>query len=202
LKERGSPDNGARGGDETRQRILEAARKLFGRRGFDTTTVREIADEVGITDGALYYHFRSKREILNALWQLPLGGGLGRLQPDGALDERRLAEIVEATIDFSADNDSHLRLVALEIMNGDETAGALRQQSRSVLRKSLHEHLATVFDEPESLIRTEAIIAYVTGATIREQIAHSADFQERCAQPEFRSEMTRRALILAGLPKG
>ncbi|MET9341878.1 TetR family transcriptional regulator [Nonomuraea sp. NPDC003804] len=51
----------------TSQRILEAARTLFAARGYRATSMQAIADEVGITKAALYYHFDSKEEILRQI---------------------------------------------------------------------------------------------------------------------------------------
>lgn len=51
----------------TRQRILDVALQLFLDRGYDATSLREIADELDFTKAALYYHFRSKDEILRVL---------------------------------------------------------------------------------------------------------------------------------------
>ncbi|GAA2871755.1 TetR family transcriptional regulator [Nonomuraea rubra] len=55
----------------TSERILEAARVLFAARGYRATSMQAIADEVGLTKAALYYHFESKEEILRQL-TLPL----------------------------------------------------------------------------------------------------------------------------------
>jgi AcrR family transcriptional regulator len=44
--------------------IIEAARKLIIRRGSEHLTVRNIAREIGLTEAAIYRHFKSKREIL------------------------------------------------------------------------------------------------------------------------------------------
>jgi AcrR family transcriptional regulator len=52
---------------DTRQRILDVSRHLFTEQGYDGTSLREIADELGFTKAALYYHFQSKEEILRAL---------------------------------------------------------------------------------------------------------------------------------------
>ncbi|MET8861997.1 TetR family transcriptional regulator [Nonomuraea sp. NPDC004580] len=51
----------------TAERILEAARVLFAARGYRATTMQAIADEVGITKPALYYHFDSKEELLHRI---------------------------------------------------------------------------------------------------------------------------------------
>lgn len=47
-----------------RDRILHAAARLFRERGYKGTTVRDIADAVGILSGSLFHHFRSKEEML------------------------------------------------------------------------------------------------------------------------------------------
>ncbi|MGL9729841.1 TetR/AcrR family transcriptional regulator, partial [Enterococcus sp. DIV0756] len=49
--------------------ILDVAGKLFAEKGFDQTSTGEIIAEVGIARGTLYYHFKSKEEIMNALVQ-------------------------------------------------------------------------------------------------------------------------------------
>lgn len=51
----------------TKQRILEEAMKLFSTQGFDAVSIRVIADAVGVGNSALYKHFSSKQEILEAI---------------------------------------------------------------------------------------------------------------------------------------
>jgi AcrR family transcriptional regulator len=51
----------------TRERILDVALDLFIEKGFDKTSLREIAEQLGVTKAALYYHFASKEDILMAL---------------------------------------------------------------------------------------------------------------------------------------
>jgi AcrR family transcriptional regulator len=68
---RGAPVAGrSRGGrppGTTRERILNIALDLFTEHGYDKTSLREIADEIGLTKAALYYHFERKEDILLAL---------------------------------------------------------------------------------------------------------------------------------------
>jgi AcrR family transcriptional regulator len=54
--------------DGTRGRILEAALQLFRDRGFEATTMREIADTAGVATGAAYYYFDSKDAIVLAFY--------------------------------------------------------------------------------------------------------------------------------------
>src|SRR6266508_2875856 len=59
-------------GDEvqdTRSRIQSVALELFIEQGYEQTSLREIAERLGVTKAALYYHFRTKDEIVESLTQ-------------------------------------------------------------------------------------------------------------------------------------
>jgi AcrR family transcriptional regulator len=47
----------------TRERILDVALELFNEQGYDNTSLRDIADRLGVTKAALYYHFERKEDI-------------------------------------------------------------------------------------------------------------------------------------------
>lgn len=49
------------------QEIVDCARKIISTRGIENLTIREIAGVLNVTDGALYRHFKSKREIISLL---------------------------------------------------------------------------------------------------------------------------------------
>lgn len=82
---------------ETRTRILETALELFSERGFDGTTLQQIADRLGFTKAALYYHFRSKDALLQALVTPAITGMKELLDaheglPDSPAQRRRFIE--------------------------------------------------------------------------------------------------------------
>ncbi|WP_283164566.1 MULTISPECIES: TetR/AcrR family transcriptional regulator [unclassified Lysinibacillus] len=52
---------------ERRNEILDVADELFGQKGFDGTSTNDILEKVGIARGTLYYHFKSKEDIMDAL---------------------------------------------------------------------------------------------------------------------------------------
>jgi AcrR family transcriptional regulator len=54
--------------EETRDRILDAALRLFRERGFEQTTMREVAIEAGVATGAAYYYYRSKEDLVMAFY--------------------------------------------------------------------------------------------------------------------------------------
>jgi AcrR family transcriptional regulator len=51
----------------TRGRIQRVALELFAEQGYDKTSLREIAERLGVTKAALYYHFKSKEDIVASL---------------------------------------------------------------------------------------------------------------------------------------
>ncbi len=53
----------------TREAILAAARKLFTSKGYDASSIDEVAAVARVTSGALYHHFRNKREIMRAVFE-------------------------------------------------------------------------------------------------------------------------------------
>ncbi len=54
---------------DTRQRIQEIALDLFTDHGYEATSLREIAERLGVTKAALYYHFKTKEDIVASLME-------------------------------------------------------------------------------------------------------------------------------------
>ncbi|WP_455353647.1 TetR/AcrR family transcriptional regulator [Streptomyces sp. SYSU K217416] len=53
----------------TRQRIQDVALELFAEQGYEKTSLREISEKLDVTKAALYYHFKTKEDILISLFQ-------------------------------------------------------------------------------------------------------------------------------------
>ncbi|CAM5464196.1 MULTISPECIES: TetR/AcrR family transcriptional regulator [Streptomyces] len=53
----------------TRQRIQDEALELFAEQGYEKTSLREIAERLDVTKAALYYHFKTKEEILVSIFE-------------------------------------------------------------------------------------------------------------------------------------
>lgn len=68
-----------RRGAETRDSILVTARGLFGKRGYDGTSLELLLDAAGVTRGALYHHFAGKQEIFDAVFEEVLAEAAAQL---------------------------------------------------------------------------------------------------------------------------
>ena len=73
---------------DTRQNIMDTARRLFAERGYNAVSIQDIADALGISKGNLTYHFKRKEQIVEALLRQNAGEGLRLAVPGsvGALD--------------------------------------------------------------------------------------------------------------------
>jgi AcrR family transcriptional regulator len=54
---------------DTRQRIQDVALELFAEQGYEKTSLREISERLGVTKAALYYHFKTKEDIVVSLFK-------------------------------------------------------------------------------------------------------------------------------------
>ncbi|MFI6482911.1 TetR/AcrR family transcriptional regulator [Nonomuraea sp. NPDC050663] len=84
----------------TKQRIQDAARELFAVKGVQRTTLQEIADMLGITKPALYYHFASREDLVRSIVQPIVDGGEDFLERMEALESIEQGELLSAFFDF------------------------------------------------------------------------------------------------------
>lgn len=123
-------------GQETRDRIVQSAVKLFAQRGFHATSVQEIVAEAKVTKGAFYHHFGSKDDVLFEIMeflQLAFAERARRIVEDasgnGEPASTTLAKIIEASVEsnerYAAYNlvwVSEIRLLQDDSVDGDRLA--------------------------------------------------------------------------------
>jgi AcrR family transcriptional regulator len=120
---------------QARQRIVAAARTAFLRKGFARVTMEDVAQEVGVSKGALYLYFRTKTELLVEIQTQIRNEVLAGW--DALLEEGDIAEGIAATLDrvFSGQADTAVwhGLVA-EAASDPEVRAALELDHREDLR--------------------------------------------------------------------
>jgi AcrR family transcriptional regulator len=85
---------------DTKQRILEVARELFAQQGVQRTSLQEIADRLGITKPALYYHFSSRENLIRSIVQPIIDEEEAFVVGQEALDEVEPRALLEGYFDF------------------------------------------------------------------------------------------------------
>jgi AcrR family transcriptional regulator len=115
----GEPENGQEHGHahgrrgDTRARIQEVALELFAEQGYERTALREIAERLGVTKAALYYHFKSKEDIVRSFTEdyfarLDALIAWGREQPASA---RTAQELLDRYITIATDSGEVFRFL-------------------------------------------------------------------------------------------
>jgi AcrR family transcriptional regulator len=105
---------------DTRSRVQKVALELFAEQGYEKTSLREIAERLGVTKAALYYHFRSKEDIVHSFTDDYFAAIDGLL--DWAKDQPRTDETRRAVLD---------RYVGI-VLSGGEVFRFLEQNRASV----------------------------------------------------------------------
>ncbi len=125
--------------DETRTRILEAALALFRKRGFEETTMRNIAKEAGVALGAAYYYFDSKDALVMAFYghaQDELGALVEKTLPKSKGLEEQLRELVKMTIQYFAPNRELLRALSAHI-DPQHPLSPFSEETREIREKDI-----------------------------------------------------------------
>jgi TetR/AcrR family transcriptional regulator len=112
---------------EVRTHILKVATRRFARQGFDSTSLQEIADEVGVKKPSLLHHFPSKAELLRGVldnlfehWT----ESLPRLLEAVTSGRGRFEAITAELVRFFREDPDRARLVIRELMDRPETMQA------------------------------------------------------------------------------
>jgi len=179
---------------DTRSRLRLLALKLFAEQGYEKTSLREIAEQLGVTKAALYYYFKSKEDIVRSLVEDYVADmdaliAWARAQPRSP-DTR--AEIVRR----------YLRIVA----NGAEVFRMLHQNQAAVSGFANAKERGELFKE-----RMDALVDLLTepGASLGDQVRAASclmsisfccmHYRDRAASPaELETAVLDVALELVG----
>ncbi len=107
---------------DSRAQILDAAERLFARKGFARTTIKAIGREAGVNSALLYYYFSGKErlyhDVLGRLVDKLIAQTSSRLEGGGTPGER-LHAFIEAQAEVLAANPNFPRLMARELAESD-----------------------------------------------------------------------------------
>ena len=136
---------------DARGRLEQAALALYGERGFEQTTVAEIAKRAGLTERTFFRYFADKREVLFA--------GAGTLQ-----------DLLVSTLASTPDSAAPIDAVAAAL----EAAGALLQERREYSRQRQAIIAANAELQERELIKLASLAAALAGTLRRRGIADPA----------------------------
>lgn len=100
---------------DTRQRIQEVARDLFLQQGVQRTSLQDIADKLGITKPALYYHFASREDLVRSIVVPLIEEGERFVADQESRGDTDARELLEGYFDFHYRHRQDLVLVLAEL---------------------------------------------------------------------------------------
>lgn len=105
---------------DSRAAILEAAKLLFMQEGFRGISMRQIAEAVGVTKAALYYHFKDKEELFVAIveeYLVAMATMIDEVTSSGLDTRAQIAELVRRILAQPPEQRSIIRLASQELSN-------------------------------------------------------------------------------------
>ncbi|MFG1707254.1 TetR/AcrR family transcriptional regulator [Nonomuraea sp. M3C6] len=157
--------------EDTRTRIQEIALRLFTEQGYEATSLREIAEELGVTKAALYYHFKTKDDIVASLVDLRAAEVEELL--DWARSQPKTPEMRRELLRRYADNLMRPRyLEVARFLERNQTA--LREQPKLVKMRDTMLALTAEMNEPgataaERISRSLALFALHAGKWLTQE---------------------------------
>jgi AcrR family transcriptional regulator len=164
---------------DTRARIQQVALELFAEQGYERTSLREIAERLGVTKAALYYHFKSKEDIVRSFTedyfaQLDALVEWGREQPPSG---KTSAEVLDRYIAIVMDSGEVFRFLERNqaTIHGTEDGKHRFTQFRPRLRA-----LVEILAGPDATTRAQvraaaAIFAISTSCMFFMRDGHESD---------------------------
>jgi AcrR family transcriptional regulator len=153
-------------GEATRERILDVALELFTGQGYDKTSLRDIAERLGITKAALYYYFERKEEILLELHlRLHEIGDEAFGELDALRDEQARADampgLVDSFIGRIAENRS---LLLLHVRNPGALDSLATNERHLAANEDILEKFRRLLSSPEIALEQRVRLACAIGA--------------------------------------
>ncbi|HEX3834737.1 MAG TPA: TetR/AcrR family transcriptional regulator [Solirubrobacteraceae bacterium] len=152
----------------TRERILDIALEMFTEHGYDKTSLRDIAERLGTTKAALYYHFKSKSDILLELHLRLHAIGREILDELEALDDgQQRAAAWPALIDrFVTEFAENRALMALHQRNQSAVEDLHRSERHRLDNDDMERQFRRLLSSPDIPVATRVRMACSIGAVM------------------------------------
>jgi AcrR family transcriptional regulator len=149
---RDSEAHGRDYGRDTRSRLRELALQLFAEQGYEKTSLREIAERLGVTKAALYYYFKSKEDIVRSLVEDYVAEldeliGWAKAQPPSAASR---AEIVRRYLHIVGNGTAVFRMLH---QNQAAVSSLAAAKERGELFKERFDALVDLISGPDASLR-------------------------------------------------
>jgi len=121
--------------DATRTRILDAALEMFRRQGFESTTMRGIAGEAGVSLGSAYYYFESKEDLVMAFYERAIEAMIPGMEDALASSdtfEGRVAAVMNVKFEYFRPNRAFLGALFRHAADPQNRLSPFSEATRSI----------------------------------------------------------------------
>ena len=117
--------------EERREEILDVAERLFSTKGFDHTSTNDILEGVGIARGTLYYHYKSKEDILD--------GVIERMTNRMMVDAKKIVQ--NKTMSFQERLTESVLALNVDSKLGEEVMAQVHRPQNALMHQKMQKHL-------------------------------------------------------------
>jgi AcrR family transcriptional regulator len=176
--------------ERTRALLVKTAERLFAERGYDATSLQDIADEVGLTKAAVYYYFKTKQALLEAVAEIGRGQAAAVIEQTARLRSRsaRIRHLVDGVVELVIAHRHSIELARNDPVMRREHE--LKRHADAIETRAL-----TALYGPEPTLAERA--AYYLASNIVDVVAALPD----CTDDELRAVLAplcRRVLTVRG----
>jgi AcrR family transcriptional regulator len=179
-----APEHRRRDAAATKAALMRAAQELFTERGYERTTVRDIADRAGVNQALLFRYFGSKEDLFHVVLATE-SRVLVAESPAEQVLARTLARILSRDPDTSRDS---VWLAALRSSGHDSAADAIRKQ----LGEDYTRVLGSLTDADDAALRVDLVLAWLVGLGTLRTVVRKEPLVG--ADPEVVSRLMLRAI--------
>jgi len=173
------------GGPSTRDRILDAALDVASRKGAEGTSMRALADACGINVAALYHHFPSKDDLLDAMIAERHYDLMMRVvevpDPEAGTDRERLAQLMEMVWTGMRAEDRVWRMLLAEACHRNEAAAEVTRKLLGQFEEMAEQWLTANFTGLRVAPDVAAVMIadHLYGNIVRDAVGATTDDQYR-----------------------
>jgi AcrR family transcriptional regulator len=123
-----------RDGDDTKQRVLTAAQELFAAKGFSGTSLADISQRCGISDGLILHHFKSKKNLYQQVLENlsnAYSQTLMRAKGSAANPQEMMEKTLAASFDFWMKDETYNRISLWSSLEGQTELAQKEEQLTS-----------------------------------------------------------------------
>jgi AcrR family transcriptional regulator len=140
--------------EDTRRKIYEAAMELFREKGFEPTTMRDIAAKAGVALGGAYYYFSSKDAIVLAFYR-EMQESSNQLVLEALADKKKLKErircVIEKRLELLSPNRKFCAALFRHAPDGADPLSPFSEESR-LIREAAIEHMRIALEGSDAKV--------------------------------------------------